>query len=136
QESRVRHHSVVGPYRAAVNVPGSPENLDGFFQSERVVVQRFAQALGLIDRGQIRQEYPARAKSIFGVLDDVPRFGHVEDHAVEVDLVDAFGHVAYLDVVLDVLPQHVVDVLNGVLGEVFANLVGGDECAGSKQRHR
>ena len=62
--------------------------------------------------GKYDEQDAARAQRAFGVLDDVPGFGHVEDHAVEFHLVDAVGDVTNLDAVVDVLSQEVVDVLD------------------------
>ena len=54
-----------------------------------MLAQCLTQELGLIDRGQIAEEYPPGSQRAFGGLDHVPRFGHVEHDSIEVNLIDA-----------------------------------------------
>ena len=109
----MRHHAVVGPHRLAVDVPGALQHLEGLDHPERRVGELLVQAGHLPDRGQVREHDPARVQRLLGVLDDPPRFGEVEEDAVEIVEADAVVDVAHLDVERHVRTEEPLDVACG-----------------------
>ena len=120
----MRHHPVVRAHRARLDVPAASEQLGGLREPPRSRGERLAKLGGLVDRGKVREQDPARPQR----LDRAPAstsqgLGHVEDDAVEAALVDPRGHVADLDRVVDVLAEEADDVLPRRRGELLAQLV-------------
>ena len=69
---------------------------------------------------------PPGCSACSACFDDAPRFGEVEEDAVEVVEADAVVDVADLDVERHVGAEEPLDVGAGATGEVVADLVAGD----------
>ena len=83
-EPGVRHHAVVGPHRALLDVPGAPQHLEGLGHPEGLRRHGGAQRGHLGDRRQVGRAGSRPGAAPRRWAQGTPRLGQVEHDAVEV----------------------------------------------------
>ena len=121
------HHPVVGAHAALGYVPGSQQRFHGLDDLiASVLLQRPRQAVYLKNGGQEAEHNPAHHQGIGDSVHRLPRFGHVQHHAVNAALLDAVVYAAYLDFQVVRFRDDAADVSHSLGQHRFINFVGDD----------